>query len=240
MCSVVTARRLNCSLACGILTPQPRTEPKSPALWSRSLTAGPPGKPKKSFLIRVHHFSLGIEPSNPFFWKPLDSAPIRNGPFCSWVGFSVCLLPLLTAQSLFIHYELSRFLLASAGNDFASNTPFKIWWISSDSDTGLLGGAKVIFTVIFEAGLFLCWVISQAVVGQCSFVSWKSSWHCLKLSNDLKCDITAVCWIWTLAPGLILFWESYLLWTLGIINNIILQPSASWMHYVFLKTVLAN
>ena len=174
MCSVVTARRLNCSLACGILTPQQRTEPESPALWSRSLTTGPPGKSKKSFLIRVHHSSLGIEPSNPFFWKPLDSASIRHGPFCSWVGFSGCLLPVLTAQSLLIHYELSQFLLVSAGNDFSSNTLFKILCISSDSDTGLLGGAKVTFTVIFEAGLFLCWVINQATVGQCSFVSWES------------------------------------------------------------------
>lgn len=78
---------------------------------------------------------------------------------------------MLTAQSLFIHYELSRFLLVSAGNDFTGNTLFKILWISSDSDTGLLGGAKVTFTVIFEAGLFLCWVINQAAVGQCSFVS---------------------------------------------------------------------
>ena len=77
----------------------------------------------------------------------------------------------LTAQRLFIRYELSRLLLVSAGNDFASNTLFKILWISSDSDTGLLSGAKVTFTVIFEADLFLCWVISQAAVGQCSFVS---------------------------------------------------------------------
>jgi len=179
MCSVVTARRLNCSLACGILTPQKRTEPESPALWSRSLTTGPPGKSKKSFLIRVHHSSLGIEPSNPFFWKPLDSAPIRNGPFCSWVGFSVCLLPMLGHKS---------------------------------------GSSRTMLFCLLR----------------------ESSWHCLKLSNDLKCDITAVCWNWTLAPGLILFWESHLLWTLGIINNFILQLSTSRIHYVFLKTVLAH
>ena len=40
----VVACRLNCSIACGILVPQPGIEPASPALQSRFLTTGPPGK----------------------------------------------------------------------------------------------------------------------------------------------------------------------------------------------------
>ena len=42
--SVVAVLRLNCSAVCGILVPQPGTEPASPALQGRFLTTGPPGK----------------------------------------------------------------------------------------------------------------------------------------------------------------------------------------------------
>ena len=38
------ACRLSCSIACGILVPQPGIEPASPALQSRFLTTGLPGK----------------------------------------------------------------------------------------------------------------------------------------------------------------------------------------------------
>ena len=38
------ACRLSCSMACGILVPQPGIEPASPALQSRFLTTGLPGK----------------------------------------------------------------------------------------------------------------------------------------------------------------------------------------------------
>ena len=42
--SLAVACRLSCSTACGILVPQPGIEPASPALQSRFLTSGPPGK----------------------------------------------------------------------------------------------------------------------------------------------------------------------------------------------------
>ena len=42
--SVVEARRLRCSEACGILVPRPRIEPESPALGGRFLITGPPGE----------------------------------------------------------------------------------------------------------------------------------------------------------------------------------------------------
>ena len=44
MGSVVAACGLSCSLACGILVPQPGIEPTSPILPSRFLTLGLPGK----------------------------------------------------------------------------------------------------------------------------------------------------------------------------------------------------
>ena len=42
--SVVAASDLSCSVACGILVPQPGIKPAYPALKSRFLTTGPPGK----------------------------------------------------------------------------------------------------------------------------------------------------------------------------------------------------
>ena len=42
--SVVEARGLRCSEACGILVPRPRIEPESPALEGRFLITGPPGE----------------------------------------------------------------------------------------------------------------------------------------------------------------------------------------------------
>lgn len=101
---------------------------------------------------------------------------IRNGPFLQPNSF-LSLPPTyreMGAQRLLIHFELSLFLLVSADNAFASNTLFKILWISYDSDTGLLNGAKVTFTISFETGLFLFWIISQATGEQCSFVYWES------------------------------------------------------------------
>ena len=43
--SVAVVCWLRCSVACGILVPQPGTEPMFPALEGRFLTTGPPGKP---------------------------------------------------------------------------------------------------------------------------------------------------------------------------------------------------
>ena len=45
--SVVVARWLSCSAACGILVPQPGIEPASPALEGRFLTTGHQGNPQE-------------------------------------------------------------------------------------------------------------------------------------------------------------------------------------------------
>ena len=42
--SLVVARGFSCSKACGVLVPQPGTEPASLALSGEFLTTGPPGK----------------------------------------------------------------------------------------------------------------------------------------------------------------------------------------------------
>ena len=41
--SLAAVLRLRCLVACGILVPQPRIEPMSPALEDGFLTTGPPG-----------------------------------------------------------------------------------------------------------------------------------------------------------------------------------------------------
>ena len=43
-CSAVVVHGLSGSVACGILVPQPRVKPMSPALQGRFLTTGPPEK----------------------------------------------------------------------------------------------------------------------------------------------------------------------------------------------------
>ena len=48
--SLVAALRLSCSLACGILVPQQRIKPVSPALQGRLLTSGPLGKSPENLL----------------------------------------------------------------------------------------------------------------------------------------------------------------------------------------------
>ena len=44
MASLAVVHGLSCSVACGILAPQPGIEPMSPELQSRFSTTGPPGK----------------------------------------------------------------------------------------------------------------------------------------------------------------------------------------------------
>ena len=52
--SLVAASGLSsCSLACGILVPQPRIELMSPSLWGGFLTTGPPGKPQDNMSFSV-------------------------------------------------------------------------------------------------------------------------------------------------------------------------------------------
>ena len=61
MGSLVMARGLSCSRACGIKVPQPGIEPAAPALPSGFLATGPPGK------THLEAFKLAI--SSP--WMPL-------------------------------------------------------------------------------------------------------------------------------------------------------------------------
>ena len=50
--SLVVAHRLSCPETCGILVPQPRNKPWSPALASGFLTTGPLGKFPKLLIFR--------------------------------------------------------------------------------------------------------------------------------------------------------------------------------------------
>ena len=52
MDSLIAARRLHCSGACGILVPQPGIEPTPAALQERASPAGPPGKSSPDILIK--------------------------------------------------------------------------------------------------------------------------------------------------------------------------------------------
>ena len=56
--SVVVARGLGCPMACGMLVPQPGIKPMSPALESRFLTTGPPGKSPGMLFLCLLLFSL--------------------------------------------------------------------------------------------------------------------------------------------------------------------------------------
>ena len=59
--SVVVARGLSCSVACGILVPRPGIEPTSPALAGGSLTTASPGKSlNTTFLIVVPSEKVGL------------------------------------------------------------------------------------------------------------------------------------------------------------------------------------
>ena len=71
--SVVVAHRLSCLTACEIFIPGPGTEPLSPALASRFLTSGPPGKfhDGKFFLLCILPQKNPQNPQNkmlPLFW----------------------------------------------------------------------------------------------------------------------------------------------------------------------------
>ena len=70
--SVVGVHRLSCPVPCGILVPQPATQPASPALESRFLTAGPPAKspvlPSWTEIQSDLFWSFTSTPS--VFWPP--------------------------------------------------------------------------------------------------------------------------------------------------------------------------
>ena len=53
MTSLIVVRGFSCSMAYGILVPQPGIEPTSPALQSEFLTTGPPGKSLFIFLLLI-------------------------------------------------------------------------------------------------------------------------------------------------------------------------------------------
>ena len=58
---VVAAYQFSCSVACGILVPQPGIEPMSPALQGRFLTTGPPGKSLALLLSDHKSFWFWVE-----------------------------------------------------------------------------------------------------------------------------------------------------------------------------------
>ena len=70
--SLTVVRQLSCSTTCGILVPQPGIKPVSPALESRFLTTGPPGKSLHCFCYcSFILISKGIylpNLSSRFFW----------------------------------------------------------------------------------------------------------------------------------------------------------------------------
>ena len=68
--------KLTCPVACGILVPQPRTSPVSPALEGRFLTTRLPGK---SLLLMVYGYS---QVSANFFFKESGSKYFQlHGPY---------------------------------------------------------------------------------------------------------------------------------------------------------------
>ena len=83
-----TRAQLICSVACGILIPQPGVEPESPALQSESLTTGPAGKSQLllflnySFTLRhTSRLSAGDEEVSTLTLLPLIPLTISCVPF---------------------------------------------------------------------------------------------------------------------------------------------------------------
>ena len=67
----VLARGLSFSAACGVLVPQPGTEPTSSALQVRFLTTGPPGK-SQLFVVFDYDYSD--------WWASLIARLVKNPP----------------------------------------------------------------------------------------------------------------------------------------------------------------
>jgi len=82
--SVVVAHELSCSVARGILVPQPGMKPVSPALQGTFLTTGPPGKPPTNLFhtsLPLHMLFLGqrcpsLYPSLGKF-RPVPLSPVE-------------------------------------------------------------------------------------------------------------------------------------------------------------------
>ena len=64
--SIVVARGLTCSVACGILVPWPRVKPTSPASRGRFLTPGSPGK-SPSLSFKNHCYRSNFHESGSLF-----------------------------------------------------------------------------------------------------------------------------------------------------------------------------
>ena len=93
-------------MACGILVPQPRIEPESPALQGRFLTPGPPGKPHKIYQnvsVTGYHVTFNPRtPSKPSIHPfPLLPESNRHPPplcLCTFISY---MITLLFSKSLF-------------------------------------------------------------------------------------------------------------------------------------------
>ena len=68
---VILAQGLSFSVACGILAPQPGTEPTSSALQVRFLTIGPPGKSQLFIVFYYDHSD---------WWASLIVQLVKNPP----------------------------------------------------------------------------------------------------------------------------------------------------------------
>ena len=83
-CKVFSCGTRCCPVACGILVPQPRIEPVSPALEGRFLTTGLPGK---SLLLMAYGYS---QVSASFFFKESGSKYFQlHGPYDLYPKYSV-------------------------------------------------------------------------------------------------------------------------------------------------------
>ena len=86
--SFVVVCGLSCSVACGILVPQPGITPASHALQGRFVIVGPPGKSLDSFhsccwkpyYLKQRHFCCSVARYCPILCDPMD---------CSTLGFPV-------------------------------------------------------------------------------------------------------------------------------------------------------
>ena len=109
--SLAIARRLSCSMACGLLVPPPGIERVFPALEGRFLTTGQPGKSLHRFLIKIEieiksihcncwyitYLPVNPQPFSPYFlFLPLSTSsffpPLSFLQYISWIMAGFCCL----------------------------------------------------------------------------------------------------------------------------------------------------
>ena len=100
--SLVVAGRFSCSMACGILAPQPGLSLHPPALGDGFLTTGPPGSPSMSSpldYVTAHSylqsnviFSLRVSSSTFRKWHPHLHGPLLSCPHLTQYTFHLLIL----------------------------------------------------------------------------------------------------------------------------------------------------